>query len=228
MKKRILITGSKGNIGKALSKNLNHDYSLTLVNLPRHDVRNYQQLIKIFSNHDTIIHLAWNSRTENFQSKTMDPDNALMFSNIYKAALETKVPRVIMASSIHADNFYTSLKNKSKRLLSPYKKPFPDSPYGADKILMENLGKTYSKKGLEVVCIRIGAIGPRKNKPTEKEGKSIWITHEDFADLIKKIIETRKIPNNYSIVYGISNNKTRIHDYSNPFGWKPKDDSSSL
>lgn len=228
--KRILITGSKGHIGKVLSKNLNREYNLTLFNLPEHDARNYEQLLRIFPGHDLVIHLAWNSKTENFQNNKIDPDNVLMFSNIYKAALKSKVPRVIMASSIHADDFYTSLKNKSKKLLSPYRKPLPDSPYGKDKIIMENLGKKYSKKGLEVICIRIGAIGNRIGSDSRGSGEAMatWLSFKDFVNLTKKIIEAKKIPNNFVIMYGVSNNKTRIHDYSNPFGWKPRDDSGKI
>jgi len=226
--KRILITGSKGHIGKALVGDLSKDYNLTLFDLPKFDARNYQQLLKVFTGHDTIIHLAWNSKTENFQNNRIDPNNALMFSNVYKAALEAKVLRVIMASSIHADDFYTSLKNKSRILLSPYKKPSPDSPYGEDKIIMENMGKKYSKRGLEVVCIRIGAIGDKIGGDSRGNGEAMatWLSFRDFSDLIRKIVEAKKVPNNYSIIYGVSNNKTRVHNYSNPFGWKPRDDSS--
>ena len=224
--KKILITGSKGNIGLHLVKNLSKDYNLTLFDLPRFDVRRYGQLIRVLPGHEAVIHLAWNTKTENFQSKKIDFDNILMFSNVYRAALEAKVPKVIMASSIHADNFQEFLQKNKKGFMNPYKIPSPMNVYGKDKVAMENLGKEYARKGLEVVCIRIGAIGPRKDKPTKKEGMAIWLTHEDFAALIRKIIETKKIPNNYSIVYGVSNNKTRINDYSNPFGWKPKDDSS--
>lgn len=221
--KKVLITGSKGRIGKILTARLKKDYDLTLVDLPEIDIRNYKQLQKIVKDHDVIIHLAWDTKTENFLSKKADPNNKLMFENIYEAALKTGVPRVIMASSVRADDFQNYKGNK---LLSPNHVPKPISPYGRSKVLVENLGRDFSKKGLEVVCIRFGAVGYGRDK--SKEGKMVWFSDRDCISLIKTILEAKNIPNNFFIVYGVSNNKTRIHDYSNPLGWKPKDDSSTI
>jgi len=215
--KKILITGSNGRIGKILSNSL-QDYKLSLTDLPRVDVRNYKELLRECKSVGAIIHLAWNSKTENFANGKIDPDNSLMFTNVYKAALESKIRRVIMASSVHADDFRNF---NGKSLLFPYKVPSPTSPYGADKVFMESLGRYFSKKGLEVVCIRFGAVG--YGKPKDKEGKILWLTNNDCEGLIKKIIRARTIPDNFSIVYGVSNNKNKIHSSANPFGWKPKE-----
>jgi len=217
--KKVLITGAKGNIGSILSKSLKDDYHLTLVDLPKTDVRNYKSLLRIFPGHEAVIHLAWNAKTENFQGG-FDPDNALMFSNVYRAALEAGVQKVIMASSVHADNFYPFV-GKKRTLLSAEKIPEPSSPYGANKVFMEALGRFYATQGLEVACIRFGAVG--YGKPKDKLGKILWLSDDDCTSLIRKIIETKKIPGNFSVMYGVSNNKGRIHDFSNQFGWKPRD-----
>jgi nucleoside-diphosphate-sugar epimerase len=219
--KNILITGSKGNIGKILYKYLGK-YNLFSGDLPELDVRDYSQLLKYSKNKDVIIHLAWNSNSENFLNKKIDSDNSLMFHNIYKVAIENKIPRVIMASSVHAQDF----ENYSgKTLLTSEKILPPDSPYGADKLFMENLGRYYSKRHLEVVCVRFGAVGEKC--PADK-GKYIWLSGNDCVNLIKNLIETNKVKNNFSIMYGISNNFKNPFNIKNDFNWKPQEGYSKV
>ena len=214
----VLITGSKGRRGRILSKGLSEHYKLSLADLPENDIRNYKKLLKLTKGKNAIIHLAWKAKTENFQNGRIDADNFLMVYNIYRSAIKSKVSRVIIASSIHADNF----RKPKKVPISPLEIPSPTSPYGADKIGIESLGKYYSSKGIEVICIRFGAVGygiPRKGS----EGSVVWLAPRDCVSLIESILDSKKVPNNFSIIYGVSNNKKRVHDISNPFGWKPKE-----
>ena len=222
--KKILITGANGNIGRTLSNGLKR-YDLTLAGLPETDIRNYRNLEKLARGKDVLIHLAWNAKTENFQTKTSDPDNILMAKNAYEAALRTGVKRVIMASSVHADDFRHFNGNY---LLSPNRAPNPQTPYGRSKVKIEQMGKEYSKKELEVVCVRFGAVDSEDRRKPDKEGTILWLSQRDLLSLIKKLIDVKKVPGNFAVMYGVSNNKTRVHDYSNPFGWKPQDDSSKL
>lgn len=216
--KKIAITGAKGTIGTVLRKGLT-DYKITSLDLPESDVRDYEKLLKILPNHDVIIHLAWDTKTENFLSGKINPDNIRMTYNVYEAAKESGVSRVIMASSVHADK---PPNWRELDMLSPNRVPMPDSPYGASKNFMESLGRYYATKGLEVVCIRFGGIGS-KPSPYDYYEKGIWLSHKDCVGLVKKCIDADKIPNNFFIVYGISNSKKRFYDYSNPINWEPQD-----
>jgi len=82
-------------------------------------------------------------------------------------------------------------------------------------------------RGLEVICIRFGGVNP-ENAVTEKVlaeeplSPKIWFYHKDCIDLVRACIEAESVPNNFSIVYGVSDNPGRIHDITNPFGWNPK------
>ncbi|MFH1311547.1 MAG: NAD(P)-dependent oxidoreductase [Nanoarchaeota archaeon] len=218
--KKVLITGAKGNIGKALVNGLK-GYELTFANLPKTDVRDYKSLEKIANKQDVLIHLAWNAETENFQTKTSDPNNILMAKNAYEVALKTGIKRVIIASSIHTDDFENYYGKSS---LSPNRKPNPRTPYGKSKVKIEEMGKKYAKKGLEIICVRFGAVDTKGEG--NSSGSALWLSQKDLLNLINKLINIKKIPNNFVIMYGVSNNKTRIHDYFNPFNWKPKDNSS--
>jgi len=223
--KKVVITGAKGTIGTVLMNGLKGYYGITSADLPETDARDYGRLLEIFPGHDDIIHLAWN--LEDFRTGKAHPDNSIMFRNVYRAAVEAKVPRIIMASSVHADEYY---RWKGPGMLKPDKVPVPDSPYGADKVFMESLGRYYAKNhGLEVVCTRFGGVRPDDRIDTSEEGyEKVWLSHRDCVELIRACIDAPKIPGNFLIVYGVSNNSGRIHDYSNPLGWIPKDNSAKI
>ncbi len=214
--KKVLITGAKGIIGQVLTEGL-RNYHITPVDLPEKDVRDYDALYRLAAGKDTIVHLAWNTKTDNIGSGRIDINNSLMFENVYRVALARK-QRVIVASSVHVDTFSELQKSE---MLSPDRDPTPDSPYGAHKIFLEKLGLWYACKGLEVICIRFGGVYRLNQKP-QNDMSVVGLSHPDCVNLITKCIEAKSVPNNFVIVYGVSDNKNRIHNLTNPFGWKPK------
>ena len=145
MKERIAVTGSKGTIGHVLTEGLKDAFKITSLDLPEVDVRNYQKLLNIFPGHNDVVHLAWNTKVDNFRSGEIDVQNVEMFNNVFKAALQAGVSRVVMASSVHADRFDNW---QSTKKMSSDRTPIPDSPYGAQKVGMEAMGRYYAAKGL--------------------------------------------------------------------------------
>lgn len=217
--KKILITGSKGTIGTILSKELS-DYDITGFDLPEHDARNYEAVKSAIVGHDTVIHLAWNTAVDHVGAELIHTDNTQMMFNVYRAAYEIKIPRVIMASSVHVDD--DSIW-QGPELMKTNTVPSPDSVYGAHKVFMEALGKFYAKKGLQTVCIRFMGLSV-DNKPSEElHERRKWFSHHDCGALVRAILEAPPVPENFAILYGVSNNKGRIYDISNPFGWEPED-----
>ena len=218
--KDVIITGSTGVIGTVLTTAIPH--RVTCFDLPKSDARDYQQLLSSMRGHDVAIHLAWNTTIDNDHTELLAPENILMTFNVYRAAVEAGVQRVVMASSVHADKF---VDRKLSGLLLPYSLPLPDSPYGAGKCMMESLGRHYAdSKNLEVVCVRFGGVNVNNLPPQEpKSERQVWLSHSDCVRLINCCIEASEIPNNYSAFYGVSHNRDRLHDYSNPVGWQPLD-----
>ncbi len=221
MKERIAITGSNGTIGTILRNGLSGDFEIKGIDLPQTDATNYQELLKALEGNTAVVHLAW-SNNEHLRNEIIDPSNAQMALNVYKGAREAKVKRVIIASSIHADSFYGEAP-----FLSTGHTPVPDSPYGADKIFIETLGRYFAKGGLEVVAIRFGGINPANIPPSvekyPKEERAAWLSHNDCISLVRKVLEAEKVPGNFVAIYGVSDNRDRVHDVSNPFGWSPKE-----
>lgn len=222
--KKVLITGAKGVMGSIMMNGLK-GYSLTPLDLPDVDVRCYKRLPRLLHGHAIVLHFAWNTLTENWRSSTVDLDNVLMAANIYRAAIEAQVPRVLMASSVHADSF---LEWNEKRLLSPQHYPTPQNPYGASKLFIEALGRHYAARSpLEVVCVRFAGMN-RENKapPREQElDRRRWLTHKDGIVLVRTIIDAPSVPTGFSVFYGVCNHPGRVHDYTNPFGWAPTENA---
>jgi nucleoside-diphosphate-sugar epimerase len=182
--KRIAITGADGVIGTLLMNSLT-EYTLVPITLPQNDVRDYSTILNIISGSSVVIHLAWDDTADNFRSHTINSDNTKMFSNIYRAAVATKVKRVIMASSIHAND---------------------DTPYGYHKRFMEQLGKYYAlEHDLDVICIRFGGVNAQDTPHIkERNYKKIWLRHSDCVSLVKHCIDSKIIPKHFQILEGIS------------------------
>lgn len=221
--KKVLITGSGGVIGTVLKSGL--PYAITDYDLPDNNVMDFKHLMDTASGHDTVVHLAWNKNKDDWLTENLDPENIQANFNVYEASHQAGVKRVIIASSVHADEFMGRENTKPFR---PYALPTPTSPYGANKCMIEALGRYYaSAKGLEVICVRFGGINkddePPASPPSERR---VWLSRRDCVELIKACVQAEKVPNKYAIVYGISKNKGLLHDLSNPFGWQPQDGAS--
>lgn len=219
---RVLVTGSRGTLGTVLKNGLPHE--LTDFDLPEKNVQSYKQLLEHAKGHDTLIHLAWDFTGDGWLAENLNPANTQMSFNVFQAAVDAGIKRVIVASSVHADKF-AGRDVARQGLLKPFDLPLPDSPYGAGKCMLEALGRYYADaKRLEVVCIRFGGIN-KLNVPPESpySERQVWLSHQDCINLIKKCLEADSVPYNYTIIYAVSDNKDRLHDTINPFDWKPLD-----
>lgn len=87
---------------------------------------------------------------------------------------------------------------------------------------MEALGRYYATWGLEVICVRFGGVNPA-NKPPKNAfwENAVWLSHEDCIAMMDACIKADSVPNNFAVFYAVSNNKDKIHDTSNTFGWEP-------
>ncbi len=219
--KKIAITGAKGMIGSVLVHGLT-ECQVIPIDLPETDVRDLAKLTAALRGCDMVIHLAYIC-SENFRNHTIHPDNFVMNCNTYVAAKAAGVRRVIVASSVHADDFY---KWRGPGLLSANRMPpHPDSPYGAHKIFVEALGRHYAEHdGLEVVCIRFGGVNQENLPPKDDVWEQrVWLSHRDLTSLVKACLSVENIPGRFLVLYGVSNNTGKIHDTANPLGWVPQD-----
>lgn len=228
MKKKILITGSQGSIGRILTIGLKDRYDIVGVDRkPTHNESEIQldimedsdRLRRACRGREVIIHLAWDMR-EDFPKESIIPENKSMAERVMQAAIQEKIPRIILASSVHAHEY----PDPSGVLINPSMLPLPDSPYGASKVYLEALGRYYSQKnGIEIVCVRFGGVNANDEMRFSEDPQydKVFLSKSDCLSLLVACIEAKKIPDNFGIVYGISDVPGRLHSFENILGWRP-------
>jgi len=223
--KQVVVTGASGVIGSVIIGGLS-GFELVPFDLPRNDVLRTGDLDAALTTATYVVHLAWNSETENFRSDILDPANATMMYNVMRRSLYHGVKRVVLASSIHADEYPNPGRGE---LFTAASVGIPDSVYGADKLFGEAMGRHYSTRGLEVISLRFGGVNRSNSQPRDdRTERAVWLSHRDCTDLIQKCLDADVVPENYVCIYAVSNNLGRWHDFSNPFGWTPRDGDYSL
>ena len=216
-RRKLVITGGKGVIGGLLTSRL-ETYEIESLDLPGFDVRT-GDLEAAFGDAAAVIHLAWETTTDNADTERSNPENLWMTFRVYEAAAATGVRRLIMASSVHADCYRVWT---GPGLLAPNQVPVPDTPYGAGKVFMEALGRYFAfHRGLEVICVRFGGVNADNVQPQERRERSVWLRHEDCVSLIRTCLDVAEVPGRFAVIYGVSDNPRRNVDLSNPFGWRP-------
>jgi nucleoside-diphosphate-sugar epimerase len=212
-----VITGASGRIGTLLRHGLT-GRKLVGLDLPEHDLRD-GDLMRVFRPASAVVHLAWNTLGEDWFNKQLDPGNTLMAFRVYEAALAASVPRVIVASSVHADAYRAWDGGEP---LAPDREPWPDSPYGAGKLMLEALGRYFARhRGLEVICIRFGGVYPDDELPADARERSVWLSNADCVGVVQHCLDLERVPGRFQLLYAVSGREPASVDVTNELGWRP-------
>jgi uronate dehydrogenase len=164
---------------------------------------------------DAVVHLAAIPEEDRFDR--LLEANVTATYNVFEAARQAGVRRVVFASTNHVTGFYARTER-----IGPDHPVRPDSLYGVTKVFGEALGRLYADKwGLEVVCLRIGAFGDR---PASAEVLPMWLSPGDAVRLCTRALVAPDV--RFLVVYGVS----RVPDswWDNPgaaaIGYVPLDD----
>lgn len=224
--KRVLLTGASGDVGTRLRKLLKPIYpELILSDLKEPanlgadetfipaNLANFDEVAKAVKGVDGIIHLGGFSVEGPWE--TILNSNIVGCYNLYEAARQAGVKRIIFASSNHAAGFYPRDKTIGTDVTL-----LPDGRYGLSKMFGEGLGSLYAyKHGIGTLAIRIGNVG---DKPLDKRRLAIWLKTEDLVKLIQIGLEKPNLL--FEVVYGMSDNKRAWWDNANAvsLGYKPE------
>jgi uronate dehydrogenase len=226
--KTVLITGAAGVVAGYIREQLRGRYALRLSDIVpitdlgegesfvTADVRDTGQLLAAVQGVDAIIHLGAIPVEDDWQP--ILEANIVGTYNLYEAARQAQVPRVVYASSNHAMGFY-----RRQQTIDVNVTVQPDSRYGLSKAFGEALASLYANKyGVQSLRIRIGNVWP---EPADRRRLSIWLSPRDLGQLVTIGIEHADIE--FEIVYGMSDNKRAWWDNSNAtrLGYKPQDRS---
>jgi nucleoside-diphosphate-sugar epimerase len=231
---KVLVTGSSGLIGSMLINALSDTFEFSGLDARRSDAApdvptliadgsELDAIMPAFEGVDAVVHLAANAPVE-----TPWPDvfknNISMTHNVYEAARQRGVKRVVFASSNHAvgnfemDEPYSRIRVGDYEGLTPggFERidntvPIrPDSDYGVSKAFGEATGRYYHEHfGLEVACLRIGTVNPQNSPAGSVRTLATWLSHRDMAQLVNQCLTQ---PLGFEIFYGVSDNTWRFWD----------------
>jgi uronate dehydrogenase len=228
--KTVLITGAAGDVGTHLRRELAGRYALRVSDLRpvkkfhaserfmRADISKFGEALRITKGVDAVVHLGGYSVEGPW--KDILAANIVGCYNVFEAARQNGVKRIVFPSSNHAAGFY-----RRDQLIDHRVAPKPDSRYGVSKVFGEALASLYADKyGMQVLCVRIGNVNPA---PIDKRRLSIWLSPRDLAQLVTIGIEHPGI--RFEIVYGVSANTRSWYDNANArrLGYAPQDDSEA-
>ncbi|GHH35383.1 NAD-dependent epimerase/dehydratase family protein [Streptomyces candidus] len=226
----LLLTGAAGGMGTLMRGLLPaYGYSLRLFDATpiegephavTADLGDKHALREAVAGVDAIVHLAGISLEAPFEKILRS--NIEGTYNLYEAAREAGVRRIVQASSNHAVGF-TPLPGPDGPPV-PVETPHrPDTFYGLSKAFAEDLAQLYwDRDGLETVSVRIGSCFM---EPTSVRMLSLWLSPGDAARLFDAALTAPSV--GHAVVYGSSANTRLRWDLSSAraLGYAPQDDS---
>ncbi len=250
--KTILITGASGNLGGKLRRHLRERYTLRLLDCrPRGklpitlaDLSTWDEAwASLFQGVDVVVHLAANAIAHRRWAPLIGP-NIDATINVFAAAAEAKVKRVVFASSCahimggyrhsrQAKKLTTELPVRPGAHWTEDGRPRDSIPYAAAKLMGERLGKCYAEiYGMSVIVVRIGVVAPGRNpaagiaEETDPWFQMGWLSNRDYCQLMTCCIEADPAIRS-AVVNGVSANTGMRWDIAyvrDLLGYEPVDD----
>lgn len=227
--KRLLLTGAAGGLGRVLRPRLKAYCDVLRLSdiaelgsaaageeLSQLGLQDAAAVHGLLEGVDAVVHLGGVSVEAAF-----DPilqANIVGTYNLYEAARKHGVKRVLFASSNHVTGFY-----RQDEVLDTNAVPRPDGLYGVSKAFGENLARFYfDRYGIETACLRIGSSFP---EPKDRRMLATWMSFDDLERLVVSCLTAPLV--GYSVVYGMSNNRTQWWDNTKAkhLGYVPQDSS---
>lgn len=226
---RLLITGAAGNLGRELrsglaplAKTVRLTDRVEMDPAEAHeetviaDVGDLDAMLRVVEGCDAVVHFG--------AAPVERPWDEILHSsikggyNVYEAARQHGVKRIVYASSNHAVGFHPREKGCDTDA-----DHMPDTLYGLSKCFVEDLAKLYWHKfGIESVCLRIGSCFP---EPVDRRMLASWMSFRDFVHLVSRSLVAERV--GFSIAYGISDNTERFFDNEGArhLGYAPQDNA---
>ena len=230
--KKIVLTGAAGRLGSYLREPLTKmadslvstDIGEDIGKLydgetyQQGDLANLEDMMRVLKGADMVVHMGAYADEGPFE-KLLGP-NFVGAYNIWEAAYQNGLKRVVYASSIHAVGMHP--KNEFIDTKVAHR---PDTFYGLAKCFAEDLGSMYwDKRQVESVCMRILSCA----HVTNPRAVGSWLSYDDLIHLVERSISTPVT--GFSVVYGVSNNDRAPVDNAKAshLGYRPKDNAEQF
>jgi uronate dehydrogenase len=213
---RLLLTGAAGALGRALRGRLQANCRVLRLSdraalgapaaheeIVQADLADAAAVQAMVAGVNAIVHLGGVSVEAPFQPILQA--NIVGMYNLYEAAREHGVGRVVFASSNHVTGFY-----RQSETINASHAPRPDGLYGVSKAFGEDLSRYYFDRfGIETACVRIGSAFPA---PRDRRMLATWLSMDDLHRLITACLTTPVL--GHTIIFGMSNNAVTWWDNS--------------
>lgn len=223
---RVLLTGAAGHLGRELRQRLAGRFPVLRLSdvaemapagpgeeVMRCDLSDAAAVTELCRGVDAILHFGGRSNEDDWD--TILSANIVGAVNLWEAARQAGVKRIIFASSNHVIGLY-----RRETRIDHHAPAAPDSRYGLSKAFGEDLAALYAyKHGIRALCIRIGSSFV---EPADARQLATWMS---FADLVRMIDVGLEADYVFEVVYGVSDNAASWWDNSNArrLGYKPAD-----
>ena len=233
---RIALTGAAGRIATALRPRLRAaghelvlceglgvtvaDVDTASERVVECDLRDISGQAEAFAGAELVVHLGAHSDEQKWAdllSVNIDGTRA-----VCEAVRLARVPRLLLASSVHAAGF---VPVDSPALRDGMPLPAPDTYYGVSKAALEALGALYAARfGITVVSARIMTFADGSGVPRSLRS---WLSPDDMARLVLAVLTTEAT--GHHVVWGVSRNTQRRVDLSPglAIGFDPQDDAEA-
>jgi len=227
--KKIVLTGAGGRLGSHLREPLTRladelvssdltDDIATLYPNERYvsaDLTKLDEIVSLLEGADMVVHFGAVGDEAPFE--TILGPNIIGAYNVWEAAFQNKLRRVVYASSIHAVGMHA--KTDFIGTDAPHR---PDTFYGLAKCFAEDLASLYwDKRGIESVCLRILSCAT----VTNARAVGSWLSYDDLIHLVERAISTPVT--GFTVAYGVSaNDRAPVDNAKASFlGYRPKDNA---
>lgn len=250
---KVLVTGSSGLIGGVVIRTLGDKYAFSGLDRAQTadapdipttvaDVSNFATIRPAFDGMDAVVHLAADAGMHAPWESVL-PNNIVATYNVFEAARQAGVKRLIFASSNHAvgmfelDAPYVGIRQGNYAGLDPAAFPRvdhtvrirPDGYYGISKAFGEAMGAYYAENfPLSVICLRIGTVNRHNSPLHDVRHMATWLSHRDLAQLVDCCLSAQGI--RFEIFYGVSGNTWHFWDIAHAarlLGYTPQDNAET-
>lgn len=235
MPPRVLITGAAGRIGSELVAHLDRiaaarfelrlaDLSITGDRAVAFDIRDPDACRAACEGVDAVVHLAALPSPDTPFDELL-PVNVVGTYNVFRAAADAGVARLVFASSVQAVEGYPV--DVQVRTGMPVR---PKNLYGVSKAYGEALGAYFAhQEDLEAIAVRIGAFEHRAAWTRfSSRNLSAWSSPRDVCELFRLCLVADLGAEPFRIVHAISDNRFKRLDLSDTrtlLGYEPQDDA---
>ena len=248
MANKVLMTGATGYIASQLLPTFQEEYEMVLVDVKTENRKGERvegveianlidtdrsKYAGLFEGVDAVVHLGHKRRSGEPLDHFFDErDNVTMAYNVLRCAYDAGVPRIAIASSNHAADWYEHNLIHARKMesLDPYRLPLSDNFYGWAKATYEHLGFLFanglggfsddsgreahtsnlaSGRKMGVVMVRIGAprdldLATYEGTPDNyKRDLGAYISPRDITQLFQKAIEAPNIENEHGVPWQV-------------------------